>query len=94
MIAEHVEIEVKPGRGRDLESSFSAVRTLLLNAHGCTDARLLNSVDTPGTFLLVAHWDRLEDHTEMFAASDSGAQVRELLQPLCAGPPRVVHYQL
>ncbi|MBY4108246.1 antibiotic biosynthesis monooxygenase [Rhodococcus fascians] len=94
MIAEHVEIEVRPGREAELESSFETVRTLLLGAPGCTEARLHASVDRPGTYLLVAHWNRLDDHTVVFAASDAGARVREVLEPLCAGPPRVIHYQL
>jgi len=94
MIAEHVEIEVLPGREADLESSFSTVRTLLLSVPGCTEARLHASVDRPGTYLMVAHWNRLEDHTVAFANSDAGARVRDVLQPLCAGPPRVVHYAL
>jgi quinol monooxygenase YgiN len=92
VIAEHVEIRVREGCAGDLESGFDEIRALLLAAPGCSDAALAASVDRQDTYLLTARWARLEDHTETFAGSESGARVRRILEPLCAEMPRVTHY--
>ncbi|MBY6685614.1 antibiotic biosynthesis monooxygenase [Rhodococcus sp. BP-149] len=93
MIAEHVTLTVRPGAGDDLRAAFESIRSILLAAEGCSEATLSRSVDRDDTFLLRAVWNRLEDHTDVFAASSAGAQVRELIQPLCAAVPEVVHYE-
>ncbi|GGG26639.1 hypothetical protein GCM10007304_45520 [Rhodococcoides trifolii] len=94
MIAEHVDLTLRPGAGDELAEAFTEIRDLLLSAQGCLDASLSRSVDHDDTYLLRAVWDRLEDHTDVFATSDAGARVRELIQPLCADVPRVVHYEV
>ncbi|MEU2002603.1 antibiotic biosynthesis monooxygenase family protein [Rhodococcus sp. NPDC019627] len=93
MISEHVEIQLEPGAGRDLEAAFDEIRALLLAAPGCTEATLSRSVDRAETYLLRALWNRLEDHTEVFAVSPAGTRVRKLIQPLCSAAPRVTHYE-
>lgn len=86
-------MRVREGRAEELASGFDEIRALLLAAPGCSDAALVPSVDRENTYLLTAHWKRLEDHTEVFAGSESGARVREILEPLCAEMPRVTHYR-
>ncbi|MDI9948903.1 MULTISPECIES: antibiotic biosynthesis monooxygenase [Rhodococcus] len=93
MISEHLEIQLRPGAGGDLEAAFDEIRSLLLAAPGCSEATLSRSVDRDETYLLRALWNRVEDHTELFAASAAGTRVRELIQPLCAAVPRVTHYE-
>jgi quinol monooxygenase YgiN len=93
VISEHVEIHVEPGAGGALEAAFDEIRALLLAAPGCSEATLSRSVDRTEIYLLRALWNRLEDHTEVFATSAAGTRVRELIQPLCLAAPRVTHYE-
>lgn len=92
MIVEHAEFQVSPGGGAAFEEAYEQIRTLLLSADGCRSVALLPSVDVADTYLLRVEWDRLADHTEVFAASPEAKRLREALAPHCAAPPRVVHY--
>jgi heme-degrading monooxygenase HmoA len=92
MILEQAEFRVRPGAATELEAAFERSRHLLLDAHGCTQASLLRSVDEPDTYLLQVQWERLEDHVAVFSTTAAAAELRASFEPHCDGPPRVVHY--
>jgi heme-degrading monooxygenase HmoA len=92
VIIEHAEFQVTPGACAPFEEAYEQVRTLLLSADGCRSVALLPGVDVADTYLLRVEWDRLADHTEVFAASPEAEKLRNALAPHCAAPPRVVHY--
>lgn len=92
MIVEHAEFQVTRGAGVPFEEAYEQVRTLLLSADGCRSVAMLPSVDVADTYLLRVEWERLADHTEVFAASLEAERLRKALAPHCAAPPRVLHY--
>ncbi|MFI5719575.1 antibiotic biosynthesis monooxygenase family protein [Nocardia sp. NPDC051750] len=92
MIIEHAEFRVKSGASDAFEAAFEQVRALLLEADGCLRADLLRSVDVIDTFLLRVEWERLEDHTEVFASTAASRRLAAAIAPHCDGPPRVMHF--
>ncbi|MGY1812235.1 antibiotic biosynthesis monooxygenase family protein [Blastococcus sp. SYSU D00820] len=93
MIVEIAEFRVRTGAGPQFEQAFADVRQRLLDAQGCRDAQLWPSVDLADTYLLQVRWDRLEDHIEVFAGTETAAELVATLGPHCDEPPRVVHYE-
>ena len=92
MIVEHAEFQLLPGAGAEFVRAVAGVEGELLTAPGCKAMELLQSIDRSDTYLLRVCWERLEDHTEVFASSPRAKLFAEAVAPHCAAPPKVIHY--
>jgi heme-degrading monooxygenase HmoA len=54
--------------------------------------RLQRCIESPGRYLLLVGWDRLEDHTEGFRGSERYRRWSELLHGYYDPFPTVEHY--
>lgn len=92
MILEAAILNVKPGREAAFEAAMRAARHLIAASPGFQGIEVRPCVETPGRYLLLVRWARLEDHTEGFRGSeryrDWKARLHDFYEPF----PEVEHY--
>lgn len=93
MILEHAVLPVKPGRGGEFEAAFETAKPIIAAMPGFRGLTLSRCVERTDTYLLLVHWDRLEDHTEGFRGSPEYGEWRRLLHEFYDPFPNVEHYE-
>jgi len=94
MILEVAILDVKPGRESEFEGAFGQAQHIISGMPGYRSHQLQRCLEQPGRYLLLVHWDRLEDHTVGFRQSPQYQAWRELLHHFYDPFPEVQHYQL
>lgn len=93
MILEVVDIRIQPGQQAAFEQAVRAgIATAIAQAKGFSRYELRHGIESPERYLLLIHWETLEDHTEGFRNSPAFAQWRALVGPFFAQPPLVEHF--
>jgi heme-degrading monooxygenase HmoA len=92
MILEHALLPVVPGQEQQFERAFAQALPLISSQAGFIDLALSRCVEEPGRYLLLVHWERLEDHTQGFRGSPEYSQWRDLLHRFYAPFPTVQHF--
>ena len=92
MILEHAVLPVIPGREAAFEKSFAQARPIIESMPGFVDLALSRCIERPNHYLLLVHWERLEDHTEGFRGSAEYAEWRDLLHHFYDPFPTVEHF--
>ncbi|WP_326964179.1 antibiotic biosynthesis monooxygenase family protein [Arthrobacter sp. PL16] len=80
LIIEHATLTIRPDGHEAFLAAFPQVQAHLLASKGCRSVDLHPSVDREAVYLLRVTWDTLEDHTEVFPASEHGRAVLAELQ--------------
>lgn len=93
MILEHAVLPVDPVRSHEFEAAFARARPLIAAQTGFRSLTLSRCLETPGRYVLLVTWDRLEDHTEGFRRSPEYQTWRQLLHPFYDPFPVVEHYE-
>ena len=93
MILEHVLLPVAPERSADFETTFARARPIIVGMPGFRRLSLSRCVERPGTYLLLAEWETLEDHTVGFRGSPDYQEWRALLHHFYDPFPTVEHFQ-
>ena len=91
MVVEHAYLTVDPARRNDFEAAFVKAEPILTGAHGCAGADLFRDAEYPGRYLLRVTWQRLEDHVEVFPASEAGRQFAAHVAEFFVSAPEVRH---
>jgi quinol monooxygenase YgiN len=91
MIREVAELTIDPAREADFLAAVGQAVPIFRAATGCRAMRLERVIETPGLYRLIVLWDRLEDHTEGFRASQGFQDWRALAGPFFTATPRVDH---
>lgn len=92
MILEAVLLTVRNGREQEFERSMAEARPLIAVTPGFRGMELRPCLEAAGRYLLLVHWQRLEDHTEGFRGSDRYATWKALLHPFYDPFPLVEHF--
>jgi len=92
MIVEHALLSVKPGEEAAFEAAFVQAKPIIAAMPGFRGLTLSRCVERPNTYLLLAEWNRLEDHTVGFRNSPEYQQWRRLLHHFYEPFPTVEHY--
>ncbi len=92
MILEVALLPVKPSREVEFESAFREAEAIIARAAGYRGHELRRCVETPGRYILLVRWDRLEDHTEGFRGSADYQDWKRLLHHFYDPFPTVEHY--
>ena len=92
MILEHAELSVRPGEEADFETTFGRAKEIIASMPGFRGLTLSRCLERPSTYLLLVHWERLEDHTEGFRGSPEYQQWRALLHCFYEPFPAVEHF--
>ena len=93
MIVEHALIHIQAGRQTEFEQAFPAARAVVSRATGFLDLHLHRGIEAENTYLLLIHWQTLEDHTVGFRQSELFTEWRAIIGPFFAQAPVVDHYR-
>lgn len=93
MILEHALLHIHAGRVKEFEGAFAEAKSIISAMPGFGQLTLSRCIERPETYLLLVHWEALEDHTEGFRGSAEYGRWRELLHHFYEPFPVVEHYQ-
>ena len=93
MILEVAILNVIPGQEAAFERSFNEAQTIIVSMPGYIGHELKRCVEKPSRYLLLVHWETLEDHTQGFRGSAQYQEWRALLHHYYDPFPEVEHYE-
>jgi quinol monooxygenase YgiN len=95
MILEHADLRIDPARAADFEAAIAlGASTIIAASSGFRSYTVQRSQESPGRYLLMVVWDRLEDHMVGFRQSDAFTRWRAIVGPFFLQPPAVEHFEL
>ena len=94
MVLEVAILDVKLGQSQEFESAFSEAHTIISSMKGHISSQLHKCLENPDRYILLVHWETLEDHTQGFRGSPEYQDWQRLLHHFYSPFPEVQHYQL
>ncbi|TAN29108.1 MAG: antibiotic biosynthesis monooxygenase [Castellaniella sp.] len=91
MIRELCHIVVKPGTQAGFEAAVHQALAIFKRSKGCHQVELHHVIEKPEEYMLIIHWEKLEDHLEGFRKSPDYQEWRGLVGGFFAQAPDVVH---
>jgi heme-degrading monooxygenase HmoA len=92
MILEQAVLNVMSGQEADFLAAFAQAESIISGMGGYHGHTLQRCIELPNRFLLLVHWETLEDHTVGFRESAEYQQWRSLLHHFYDPFPTVHHY--
>ena len=92
MILEVAKLDVKQGLETEFESAFGTATSIISGMRGYLKHELHRCFEQPNRYLLLVHWNSLEDHTVGFRQSPEYDQWKALLHHFYDPFPTVEHY--
>jgi heme-degrading monooxygenase HmoA len=92
MILEVAILDIVPGREADFQRSFAQAQRIIASVPGYLRHSLSRCVEKPSRFVLLVHWEKIEDHTEGFRRSAEYQTWKALLHHYYDPFPMVEHY--
>ena len=92
MILEIAILNVRDGACDAFEAAFREASAIIAAMRGYHSHELRRCLETPNRYILLVHWQRLEDHTVGFRQSPEYQQWRALLHHFYDPFPTVEHY--
>jgi heme-degrading monooxygenase HmoA len=92
MILEVAILNVIPGQESAFEPAFARAILILASTSGYVSHELRRSIEKPSRYLLLVHWQSLEDHTIGFRGSPQYQEWKALLHHFYDPFPTVEHY--
>lgn len=92
MILEHAILAVAPERTAAYEAALRQALPLIAATPGFLSLDVRACLETPGRYLLLVRWGKLEDHTIGFRQSECYRRWRALLHGFYHPMPVVDHY--
>ncbi len=93
MILEVAILNVRAGESAEFEQAFSEAQAIIAFMPGYISHQLLRSLEMPNQYLLLVHWQTLQDHTEGFRQSAQYQDWKRLLHHFYEPFPTVEHYE-
>ena len=62
VILERAIFAIKPGQAEEFEKAFALAAPLIRAAKGNIKANMHRGVENPDSFILLVHWDKVDDH--------------------------------
>src|SRR5260221_14614365 len=92
MILEVAILNVRDGTCDAFEAAFREASTIIASMPGYHSHELRRCLEASNRYLLLVHWQRLEDHTVCFRQSAEYHRWRTLLHHFYDPFPTVEHY--
>jgi heme-degrading monooxygenase HmoA len=92
MILEVAILDVRPAACDAFETAFREASTIIASMPGYHSHELRRCIEASSRYILLVHWERLEDHTVGFRESAEYQQWRTLLHHFYDPFPTVEHY--
>lgn len=93
MIIEAAMLSVKAGQGAVFEAALEQALPLIEATPGFLGLELRPCIEIPGQYLLLVRWERLEDHTIGFRASERYPKWRDALHHFYHPMPTILHFR-
>ena len=92
MILEVAILNVVAGREQAFEAAFREAQAIIASMPGYQGHELQRCLETPNRYVLLVHWEKLEDHTVGFRGSPQYQEWKRLLHHFYDPFPVVEHY--
>ncbi|MDX1958270.1 MAG: antibiotic biosynthesis monooxygenase [Leptospiraceae bacterium] len=92
MITEIAILNINHLGSKSFEESFKKAEKIISKMNGYISHRLLKCIEEDLKYLLIVHWEKLEDHTEGFRNSEEYKEWKSLLHKFYDPFPIVEHY--
>ncbi|OPH47203.1 antibiotic biosynthesis monooxygenase [Paenibacillus ferrarius] len=92
MILEVAILPVIPGKNAEFEAAFQQASSIISSMKGYISHELQVCLEDSNKYLLLVHWETLEDHTVGFRGSAEYQEWRKLLHHFYDPFPVVEHY--
>jgi heme-degrading monooxygenase HmoA len=94
MILELAILNVIPEKTSEFEASFKTAQVIISSMKGYRGHQLQICLEVPHRYILLVHWEKLEDHTVGFRESAGYQEWKRLLHHYYSPFPLVEHYSL
>lgn len=94
MILEVAILDVKQTLQSDFEKAFAEAEEIISSMRGYISHQLQKCIEKENRYILLVHWETLEDHTEGFRNSPEYQKWKALLHHFYDPFPVVEHYRL
>ena len=94
MILEVAILNIKPGLSEEFEAAFSQASAIIASMAGYESHELQKSLDTQNRYVLLVHWQTIDDHIVGFRQSPQYAEWKALLHHFYDPFPTVEHFAL
>ncbi|WP_374728564.1 antibiotic biosynthesis monooxygenase family protein [Caballeronia hypogeia] len=88
------QIEILPGKGAEFEAGVAQAVPLFLRAKGCSEVKLLRTIEHAERYTLMVRWDTVADHMVTFRESEDFQEWRRLVGSFFKTPPTVTHAEV
>ena len=92
MTIEHALLHIKPGQKEAFATTMESAKSIIASIPGFIDLTVSRGIESPGTFLLIVHWESLEAHTVGFRESPQYQEWKHLLHHFYDPFPVVEHF--
>lgn len=92
MILEVAILDVIPGQEDQFQADFQQAQNIIAAMPGYLGHELQRCIEQPSRYLLLVHWQTLEDHVQGFRQSPQYQQWKTLLHHYYDPFPTVEHY--
>jgi heme-degrading monooxygenase HmoA len=93
MILEVAILDVRSGQKRHFEEAFHEAQAIISSMPGYISHQLQKCIEKENRYLLLVHWETLEDHTRGFRGSPQYQEWKRLLHHFYDPFPEVEHYK-
>ena len=94
MILEVAVLNIREGRELKFEQAFRHASAIIASMKGYRGHQLQRCLETPNQYLLLVHWETVEDHTVGFRGSAAYQDWKRLLHHFYDPFPSVEHYEV
>jgi heme-degrading monooxygenase HmoA len=92
MVLEHVILPVRAGQEREFELALEQALPIIKRQPGFGGLEIRPSLDQPGQYLLLVHWESVAAHRDGFRQSADYQQWSALLHPFYDPMPVVGYF--
>jgi heme-degrading monooxygenase HmoA len=93
MITEIALLKIRPGQSAGFLEAFAEAQQYIERMHGYLKHELQQCLEEDDKYLLIVHWQTIEDHTVGFRQSKEYQEWKRLLHHFYDPFPVVEHYQ-
>lgn len=92
MVLEVAILNIKAGLAFRFEANFKKASSIISSIRGCQGHQLKKCLEVPNQYLLLVHWETLEDHEDGFRKAKEYQEWKALLHHFYEPFPEVLHY--
>lgn len=93
MITEIALLNIRPGKTEEFLDAFAEAQQIIEKMNGYLKHELQECIEEENKYILIVHWQNLEDHTVGFRESIKYQEWKKLLHHFYDPFPIVEHYK-